>query len=81
MKRSILIPAILIIYLGVMAYLGWPEFSAQGKYLEFTAVIIVTLAIITGIFFLLRRRDKMRRENQKQRQASQRRFFRDDNIR
>ncbi|MEG0949880.1 MAG: hypothetical protein RR837_03005 [Bacteroidales bacterium] len=81
MKRSILIPGVLTIYLIVMAVIGWPHYSAEGKYLEYAGLIGATLIVIVLLYFLLRRRDRMRREFRKQKDASLRRRFRDDNIR
>jgi hypothetical protein len=66
-KRSIIIPSILIIYLVVMAFIGWPSYAQEGKYLEFTLIIVATLVIIVVLFFLLRRRDRMRQSLRKRR--------------
>lgn len=81
MKRSIIIPGVLLIYLFVMAWLGWPHYSAEGKYWEFAGIIGITLIVILLLYFLLRRRDRLRQELRKQKDASGRRRFRDDNIR
>lgn len=81
MKRSIIIPGVLVIYLIVMAVIGWPQFIEQGKYLEYIGIIVATIVVIVLLYFLLRRRDRMRRELRKQKDASYRRSFRDDNIR
>ena len=42
MKRSTLIPLLLLIYLGVMAYIGRGEL-AQGRYLYYFGIIALTL--------------------------------------
>ena len=68
------------IYLAVMSYIGWPLYATEGRYLEYFGLIALTLLVIGGLVVLLRRREKMRKENRKQRQASQRRVLRDDNI-
>lgn len=81
MKRSILIPGVLTIYLIVMAVIGWPQYIEQGKYFEYVGIIAATLVVIVLLYFILRRRDRMRREMRKQQDASLRRSFRDDNIR
>ncbi|MEG1586150.1 MAG: hypothetical protein RR346_04680 [Bacteroidales bacterium] len=81
MKRSILIPAVLIIYLIVMAVIGWPNYAAEGNYWEYAGLLIATLIVIVLLYFVLRRRDRMRQELRKQKEASMRRIFRDDNIR
>lgn len=81
MKRSILIPGVLIIYLIVMAVIGWSHYSAEGRYWEYAGLIGATLVVIILLYFVLRRRDRMRQELRKQKEASMRRIFRDDNIR
>lgn len=81
MKRSILIPTVLVIYLIVMAVIGWPHYIGQGLYWEFIGIIAATLVVIVVLYFLLRRRDRMRAELRKQRDAAERRTFRDDHIR
>ncbi|MEG1617513.1 MAG: hypothetical protein RR202_07140 [Bacteroidales bacterium] len=79
--RSKLITAVLLVYLTIMAIIGWPHYAEQGKYIEYVAIILVTLGIIIGLFFLLRRRDKMRSQLRRQRDASYRRGIRNDDIR
>lgn len=81
MKRSIIIPGVLIIYLVVMGVIGWPQYAAEGNYWEFAGITCATLIVIVLLFFVLKRRDKMRQESRKQKEASMRRNFRDDNIR
>ncbi|MGL4293737.1 MAG: hypothetical protein ACRCSQ_09200 [Bacteroidales bacterium] len=81
MKRSIIIPGLLTIYLIIMGIIGWPRYAAEGKYWEFAGIATATIIVIVLLYFVLKRRDKMRRENRKQREASLRRNFRDDNIR
>ena len=70
MKRYNLITGLLLIYLIVMAFFGWEKFSNEGKYLEYFGIIGVTLIIIF----------KFREETRKRREASGRRFLRDDQI-
>ena len=81
MKRSILIPGVLTAYLIVMAVIGWPHYIGQGRYWEYIGIIVTTLVVIVILYFLLRRRDRMRQELRKQRDAADRRTFRDDHIR
>ena len=45
LQSSTLIPLLLLVYLGVMSYIGYPEFQ-QGHYLYYFGVIGVTLLII-----------------------------------
>ncbi len=61
MKRSTLIPLLLLIYLGVMAYIGRGEL-AQGRYLYYFGIIALTLVCIVALHFTLRRRERNRRK-------------------
>ncbi|MBO5267201.1 MAG: hypothetical protein J6B13_00370 [Muribaculaceae bacterium] len=61
--RSTLIPAILLVYLAVMAWLGLDGLrSGQTSVPAYVATIIVTLAVIVLLHFFLRKRERLRRE-------------------
>lgn len=61
--RSTLIPAILLVYLAVMAWLGLDGLrSGQTSVPAYAATIIVTLAVIVLLHFFLRKRERLRRE-------------------
>lgn len=63
LQRSTVIPCALLIYLGVMAYIGYPEYAAgRTSALEFFGIIGVTIAVIVLLHFNLKRRDRLRRE-------------------
>lgn len=57
MKRSVVIPLILLIYLAVMSYIGRGEFFA-GHYLYYFGIIGITLAAIILLHFTLRKRER-----------------------
>ncbi len=59
MKRSTFVPLLLLIYLGVMSYIGRGEFFA-GNYLYYFGIIGLTLAAIIALHFVLKRRERMR---------------------
>lgn len=61
LKRYIVIPVALLIYLAVMAYIGRGELYA-GHYVYYFGIIAATLACIVLLFFTLRRRERLRRE-------------------
>ncbi|MDE6048252.1 MAG: hypothetical protein K2G09_00975 [Paramuribaculum sp.] len=61
MKRSVVIPLILLGYLGVMSYLGRGEFFA-GNYLFYFGIIGATLVIIWLLHINLKMREKKREE-------------------
>ena len=59
-KRSVVIPLILLVYLGVMSYIGRGELAA-GRYLYYFGIIAITLLAIFLLHLTLRRRERNRR--------------------
>lgn len=57
MKRSVVVPAILALYLCVMAYIGRDRFYGEDRMLYFVLFGITVLCIVT-LHFNLRRRGK-----------------------
>lgn len=64
LKRSTVIPIVLLIYLAVMSYIGRGEL-AQGHYLYYFSIIGLTLAAIVGVHFSLKRREQARQQHDK----------------
>lgn len=60
LRRSTLIPTILLLYLGVMSYIGYPEYQ-QGNYFYYFGVIGVTLAIIAVLHLFLKKRERQQK--------------------
>lgn len=61
--RSTLIPAVLLVYLVAMAYMGLPGLrSGQTSLLAYILTILATLVVIIVLHFVLRRRERLRRE-------------------
>jgi Na+-driven multidrug efflux pump len=58
-RRSVVLPAILLLYLLIMAYVGFPHFEA-GQYLFYFGIIGGSLLVILLLYFVLRKREKMR---------------------
>lgn len=65
LDKSIIIPAALLAYLGVMAYMAWPEYK-KGNFsaLEYFGVIGITLVVVVVLHFIIRKRDRLRRERE-----------------
>ncbi len=63
MKRSTLIPLLLLVYLAVMSYIGRGEFQ-QGHYLYYFGIILGSLTAIILLHFTLKRRERLRRERE-----------------
>ena len=64
MKRSTVIPLILLVYLAVMSYMGRGEFLA-GNYLFYFGIIGATRVIIWLLHINLKMREKKREEDKK----------------
>ncbi len=63
--RSTLIPAILLVYLGVMSYFGYIEYAAgRSSALYFYGIIATTLLVIFLLHLSLRRRERLRKERE-----------------
>lgn len=63
MKRHIIIPAVLLVYLGVMSYIGYPEYaSGHFSSLYYFGVIGLSLCIIALLYFFIKKREQLRRE-------------------
>ncbi len=58
-KRSTIIPLILLAYLGIMAWIGRNELAA-GNTLYYFGIIGATLAAIILLHFFLKKREQMR---------------------
>lgn len=63
LQRSTVIPAILAVYLIVMACIGYPGYaSGQTSALNYFGVIALTVVILVLLHFSLKRRERLRRE-------------------
>lgn len=58
-KKSTLLPLLLLIYLAFMAYQGLPYLYA-GRYAYFFGILITTLTIIILLHFTLKHREKQK---------------------
>ncbi len=62
-KRSTLIPALLLVYLAITSVFGWEKYSSGAMTAtEYFGIIALTLAVIAGLHFNLRRRERLRAE-------------------
>lgn len=65
-KRHILVPVLLLVYLAVMACLGIGGLrSGQTSPAQYAATIVITLAVIVALYFFLRKRDRLRDERRR----------------
>lgn len=66
MKKSTVIPIVLLVYLGIMSYIGYSGY-ASGEYsaLYYFGIIVATLCVIVMLHFNLKRRERLRRERER----------------
>jgi LPXTG-motif cell wall-anchored protein len=60
MKRHILFPAALLAYCVVMAVMAFPRYKASGNWNEYFGIIGISLLLALILFFILKRRQKIR---------------------
>lgn len=66
LRRSTLLPLILLIYLGVMAVIGWKSVkTGETSLTTYWLTIVVTLSLIITLHFFLKKREKLRDERLK----------------
>lgn len=65
LNKSVVIPAALLVYLGVMAVMAWPAYrEAKLTAFEYFGTIGLTLAIVIALHFLIKKRERLRRERE-----------------
>lgn len=62
LKRHITIPLALLIYFCLMAYIGRDIILKDSNYLLYFGSIALELAVIIALYFLLKKRDRLRNE-------------------
>jgi uncharacterized membrane protein len=62
-KRSVVVPAILAIYLAIMAYIGYDEYAVgHTSAFQYFGTIFATIVVLVLLHFSLKRRERLRRE-------------------
>ncbi|MDE6715145.1 MAG: hypothetical protein K2J74_01555 [Muribaculaceae bacterium] len=62
--KSVLVPLLLLVYLGVMVYLFGMRYYYAGDYAFFFGITGSTLLIIIALHFVMKRRERLRRERE-----------------
>lgn len=65
LKKSIFIPAMLLVYLIVMAFMG-RDILKEGEVLEYFGIIVVSLLCIVGLYYTLRAQERARARRQEE---------------
>lgn len=64
-KKSTWLPIVLLVYLAVMSYIGYPDYvSGKSTPLYYFGIIGVTLLVIILLHFSLKRRERLRNERE-----------------
>jgi membrane protein implicated in regulation of membrane protease activity len=62
-NKAILVPAVLLVYLAVMAYIGLDGLkSGQTPLWQYVITIIASLIIIVALHFVLKKRQRLAQE-------------------
>lgn len=59
-KRHIVIPLLLFIYVTIMVVMALPRYQESGNWTEFTTVLVISLILIVLIYFIYKRKEKLR---------------------
>ena len=59
-KRHILIPLILLVYVAIMVVMALPKYQESGNWKEFTIILAISLILIVVIYFVYKRKEKLR---------------------
>lgn len=59
-KRHILFPLVLLVYFAIIAVMAYPRYKASGEWAEYFGIIGVSLLLALLLFFILKRRQKIR---------------------
>lgn len=72
LRRSTILPLVLLLYLAVMAWIGRGELAA-GRYLYYFGIIGLTLLTIAFLHLVLRQRERRRAELRRRRRLEKQR--------
>ncbi len=64
-KLFLIVPLIIFIYIATMTIISYPRYSQSGKMDEFYFVIVTSLMVCVLLFFVLRKRQKLRERRRK----------------
>lgn len=63
--KSTWLPIVLLIYLGVMAYIGYADYArGASSALYYFGIIGLTLIVILTLHYVLKRKERLRRERE-----------------
>ena len=69
LKRHVVIPFLMLCYLAVMAYISRKRL-ADGEYLYYFGVIGISLGIIVLLYFVLKKKERLRQEREERQYGS-----------
>lgn len=63
-KKHIWLPVVLLLYIGIMAYVGRDNYLNPATRLTYIVSIIAEIGIIVILYFVLRRKESLRRRRE-----------------
>jgi phosphate starvation-inducible membrane PsiE len=59
-KRHLFIPLLLLVYVAIMVVMAIPKYQESGNWNEFTLILAVSLLLIVVLYFIYKRKEKLR---------------------
>ncbi len=59
-KRHILIPLLLLVYVTIMVVMAFPKYQESGNWNEFFMILGISLLLIVLLYFIYKRKEKIR---------------------
>lgn len=59
-KRHLLIPLLLLVYVTIMVVMAFPKYQESGNWNEFFMILGISLLLIVLLYFIYKRKDKIR---------------------
>ncbi len=60
LKRHIVIPLLLFIYVIIMVVMAYPKYQESGNWSEFIIVLAICLILIVALFFIYKKKERIR---------------------
>ena len=59
-KRHLLIPLLLLVYVTIMVVMAFPKYQESGNWNEFFMILGISLLLIVLLYFIYKRKEKIR---------------------
>lgn len=62
--KYIIVPSCIAVYFLIMAYIGRDELLVEKDYFSYFGKIVVEVVVLIALYFVLKKRDKLRKERE-----------------